>query len=112
MYPPSISLKEEFFQQFNSFLRRLLCIHPISISDSINLILLLLCSTHLNVTYYCMGDIERVFCLFRYFPDTYISLLSHPGHQRLQLPPLNGTGVTLCSIYPNFYKPGPCILGG
>src|SRR6218665_2538468 len=30
----------------------------------------------------------------------FISLLSHPGHQRSQLPPLNGTGVTLCFFCP------------
>src|SRR6218665_196870 len=40
------------------------------------------------------------------------SLLSNPGHQKSQFPPLNETGVTLCSFCPYFHKPGPCILGG
>src|SRR6218665_822343 len=37
------------------------------------------------------------------------SLLSHPAHHRLQFPPLNGTGVPLCSYCSNFHKPGACI---
>src|SRR6218665_191610 len=40
------------------------------------------------------------------------SLLSHPGHQRSQFTPLNGTEVTLCSFCSYLHKPSPCILGG
>ena len=39
-------------------------------------------------------------------------LLSHPGNQRSQLPPLNETGVTLCTFCLYCHKPGPRILDG
>src|SRR6218665_2090832 len=40
------------------------------------------------------------------------SLLSLPGHQRLQFTPIIGTGVTLCSFCSYIHNPGPCILSG
>src|SRR6218665_91958 len=43
------------------------------------------------------------------------SLLSHPGHQRSQIPPINGTGgrwPTLCPFCPYFNSPDSCVLGG
>src|SRR6218665_3340836 len=40
------------------------------------------------------------------------SLLSHPGHQRSQVTPLIGIGVTFCSFCSYLHNPGPCILGG
>src|SRR6218665_1806842 len=39
------------------------------------------------------------------------SSLSHPGHQRLQFPLINGTGGgTLCPFCPYFNSPDLCIL--
>src|SRR6218665_1096242 len=42
------------------------------------------------------------------------SLLSHPGDQRSQFPPLNrtGGGGTSCPFSPYFHKANPCILSG
>src|SRR6218665_3259367 len=42
----------------------------------------------------------------------YVCMLFHPGHQRSQFTPLNGTGVTLCSFCSYLHEPDPCILGG